>query len=366
MSIVSCLSTKDYAPETLDEAVRAHFEAMGTEDLHPGMRVVLKANMLRGAGPEKAIATHPALVAAVARYLRSVGITDITVADSPGGVYTAARMHGVYKAIGLGDPAYTLNEDFSFESVHKEGCRAFNIITPLLRADCIINLPKLKTHGMTVMSAALKNMFGAVPGLQKPELHCMNPDEESFSRMLLELNRTVPAAYTIIDAVDAMEGDGPAGGQVRSVGLTLASRDPFALDLFCAGQILKVDPMRVPYLRIAKEQGLLPEFTVTGEYILPEKPFLLPDTVSLDFAAKMPGFLQGFTRKFLDKALIPLPKVEKKTCIGCGRCAESCPQHTITLREKKACIDHKKCISCFCCQEMCPVKAIGVKRKIRL
>lgn len=366
MSRISCQTTPSYSPADLDRAVAAHFAAMGEEELRPGIRVLLKMNMLRGVSPETAITTHPALVAAVARYLRSRGITEIVVADSPGGTYTASRMHSVYRAIGLGDESYSLNEDFSFERVHKEGTRGFNILTPIAHADLIINLPKLKTHGMTVMSGAVKNLFGAVPGLQKPELHCLNPDERKFSEMLLELADVVAPAYTIIDAVDAMEGDGPSGGTVCSPHLTIASRDLVALDWFCAEKILQVDPRRVPYLALAEEQGRLKEREVEGEYALPEKPFLMPEASSIDFAGKFPKFLQKPVRAFLDRALIAQPKIDRKKCVGCGKCAESCPQHIITVVEKKAQIDRRTCISCFCCQEMCPVKAIGVRRKIKL
>ena len=61
------------------------------------------------------------------------------------------------------------------------------------------------------------------------------------------------------------------------------------------------------------------------------------------------------------KWIAPRPKIDVSRCIGCGKCAEICPGHTI--REKgKAHIDPKGCIRCFCCHEMCPVKAIEVKR----
>ncbi|HAY62353.1 MAG TPA: hypothetical protein DCX90_01920, partial [Ruminococcaceae bacterium] len=49
-------------------------------------------------------------------------------------------------------------------------------------------------------------------------------------------------------------------------------------------------------------------------------------------------------------------------CVGCGKCAESCPQHTITVREHKAHIEYSKCIHCFCCHEMCPKHVINIKR----
>ncbi len=362
MNKISCINTT-YDAQSMDRAVAAHFEAMGADELQPGKKVLLKPNLLRGASPDKAITTHPALVSAVVRYLHGRGVTDITLADSPGGVYTPTIMRGVYAASKLDGEGYILNTDCSFERVHKEGFRAFHIITPIVQADIIINLPKLKTHGMTVMSGAIKNLFGAVPGLQKPELHCLNPDPERFAQMLVELSQVVAPTYTIIDAVDAMEGDGPSGGEVCHPGLTVASRNIYSLDRFCADAIIKVGAENVPMLIASKD--LMEDSELVGDWHLPEKGFALPKTVSVDFVSVFPKALRVPIRTFMDRVLISLPKVQKKTCIGCGKCAESCPQHTIEIVERKAIIHTKPCISCFCCQEMCPVKAIKTARRIK-
>jgi len=359
---ISCIHTS-YDADSLDRAVRAHFHAMGDEELTPGKKVLIKPNLLRGASPAKGITTHPHVVDAVVRYLHNKGITDITLADSSGGLYTPAMMRAIYAACGMTGKGYTLNENCSYERVHKEGFRAFNMITPVLEADIIINLPKLKTHSMTVMSGAVKNLFGVVPGLQKPELHCLNPDPESFAAMLVELSQVVAPTYTIIDAVDAMEGDGPAGGEICHPGLTIASRNIYSLDRFCADEILQVGASRVPMLVAAR--GLMEESEIVGAWTRPEHGFVLPKSVSVDFVSIFPKSLRAPIRSFLDRALVAQPKVKKKRCIGCGKCAESCPQHTIAIMEKKAVIDLHSCISCFCCQEMCPVKAIKTVRRIK-
>ncbi len=363
MNQISCMKTT-YDANSLDKAVKAHFEAMGDEELVAGIKVLLKPNLLRGAVPEKAITTNPALISAVVRYLQGKGITDIVVADSCGGGYTPAIMKGVYSACRVDGQGYTLNTDCSYQRVHKEGFRAFNIITPIVKADVIINLPKLKTHGMTVISGAVKNLFGVIPGLQKPELHCLNPDPDEFAKMLVELSQVVAPTYTIIDAVDAMEGDGPAGGEICHPGLTIASRNIYSLDRFCAKHIIKVPIDEVPML--VASSHLVEESQMVGDWEEPEKGFAMPRSVSVDFVSVFPKGMRTFVRKFLDKALVALPKVNSRKCIGCGKCAESCPQHTINIVEKKAVINKKICISCFCCQEMCPVKAIRAVRKIKL
>ena len=96
MPMVSVRRAPSYDDRLMDETVAAHFEALGVEkDLSPEMRVLLKPNLLAGRAPALAVTTHPGLLGAVARWLRARGIRDIVLADSPGGVYTAAALRKV-------------------------------------------------------------------------------------------------------------------------------------------------------------------------------------------------------------------------------------------------------------------------------
>ena len=228
MPIVSVQTAGRYDPEVLDRAVAAHFEALDVAgDLRPGMHVLLKPNLLAARDPSLAVTTHPELLAAVARWLRAHGISQITLADSPGGVYSAAMLRKLYAACGLSplEGLLTLNLDVS--SGRRDG---FTLITPVLQADYIINCAKLKTHGLTVMTAGVKNLFGCIPGLKKPEWHCLKPTIDAFSDLLIDLSQAVAPQITLLDAVDCIEGNGPGGGDVRHMGMTLCSRSPYALD----------------------------------------------------------------------------------------------------------------------------------------
>ncbi|MEG1943089.1 MAG: DUF362 domain-containing protein, partial [Angelakisella sp.] len=209
---------------------------------------------------------------------------------------------------------------------------------------------------------------GCIPGLQKPEMHYQHPERSDFCGMLVDLSQTVAPQLTIIDAIDAMEGEGPSGGTVRHFGYLFASRDIYAQDWFAA-TAMGLDPESVDMLRIARQRGFVEPSTieVIGDIPHGEAPFELPKTnKSLLFIDYVPRFLRAPAQAFMQRALRAVPKILKEKCIGCGRCAESCPAHTIIVKDKKASIDLSKCISCFCCQEMCPVKAIDVKRHIKL
>lgn len=223
MSLISVQKTPGYNPALLRQAVDAHFAALRVEeDLFPGMRVLLKPNLLAGRKPEQAVTTHPALIQAVADWLRERGVEEITLADSPGGPYNEALLRSVYRASGMdGLRGVTLNLSAGYAPAEQpEGkvCRRFDLIDPVRQADYIINLPKVKTHGMTMVSLGIKNLFGTVPGLGKPALHCRYPGWDVFAGMLLDLSALVAPAVTLVDGVLAMEGDGPGGGDPREIG----------------------------------------------------------------------------------------------------------------------------------------------------
>lgn len=361
-----------YEENQIYEKICQAFELLQVEkDLKPDMKVLLKPNLIMARKPESAATTHPLIVSSVARWLSQHGITQVLIAESPGGPYTAEHLKTVYQVCGMhaAEPYAKLNMEFGFESVPTpEGFvnHTFNLIKPVIEADYIINLPKLKTHAMTGYSGGIKNLFGTIPGLQKPQLHYRFPDIEAFSNMLLELSLVVKPQLTVIDGICAMEGNGPTGGTPYSLGLLLASRDMYTQDFFAAS-IMGLDPMSIVMLRQAKERGLIhpEELEPIGDPI-PQGlvPFQRPDTSNLDFSSKVPGFLQKPFTAMMKRVLKSYPKLEPEKCIGCGKCAESCPANIIEIRDKKARFRKKGCISCFCCQEMCPMKAIAVKKAI--
>ena len=369
---VSLAACDSYAPALLDAAVERHFAALEADKLlYDGIRVVLKPNLVMKRRPEEATTTHPALVAAVVRALRKRGVEDIVLADSPGGLYTEGALRSIYAVAGMSEAAAEgcrLNTDTSFVPLAAEKarrCRDFDIISPLAEADLIINLCKLKTHAMTGLSGAVKNMFGAVPGLKKPELHCRFPEKQAFGEMLCDLCRMLAPGLTIVDAVDCMEGNGPTGGEKRHMGLTLAGRNPFSLDLVLC-RLIGIEPAAVSTCRAGMSQGLCPSSpeTVEREGDPAEAfaaAFRLPDSRAVDFTDRMPGFLRRPASAVL-RRLAPRPVVREKDCVGCGKCAESCPQKIIAIEKGKAHIRYGGCIRCYCCHEMCPVRAVELKR----
>lgn len=369
-------SQPEYNLEQIQQAVEeffAHSEAC--QKLTPDTKVLLKPNLLAKHAPEKSVTTHPVVVQAVIRALKSKGVKTITVADSPGGVYTPAIMKAIGQASGLEEVCKQEGAEFytqcQFSTCSAEGklMHQFTLLEPVLQANFIINLPKMKTHVMTNMTGAVKNLFGTIPGLQKAELHMRFPQKQYFGNMLCDLWEKVRPDITVMDAIVAMEGDGPAGGNPRKVGLLLAAENPWNLDLAVCG-LMGVNPQQVPYLDAAIRRGICqPKFQpqwVEGakeKYHTIEGYKLPSGYVEMDFSNRFPVFLRWASPAIV-KFAAPRPKVQQEKCIGCGKCAEICPGKTIAIQNKKAKILPANCIRCFCCHEMCPVKAIDVVRPL--
>ena len=366
----------NYDQQTVDAAVERLFCQLPAAQALGGKRVLLKPNLLAKHTPERAVTTHPAMVRAVIRAVRRRGAASITVADSPGGVYNPGILRSIYKVSGLTDvcreEGAALYTDCKSREVPAKGqmVKQFTLLEPVLDCDVIINLPKLKTHMMTGLSAATKNLFGCIPGLQKAEWHMRFPDKERFGGMLVDLLCTVKPGFAILDGILAQEGDGPAGGTPRMVGIVAAAEDHLQMDLALC-RMLGIRPKDVPYLNAAISRGLCPEqfdpacAKGEGELCRPIPGYWLPSSWgSVDFADKAPRAVR-WAVPAVERLLAPRPVINKSRCIGCGKCAEICPQHTITV-QGKAHIHAARCIRCFCCHEMCPVKAIDTRRSFLL
>ena len=184
----------------------------------PGERIAIKPNMLMAVPPERAITTHPAVVAAVALEVREAGAVPVVV-DGPGtGVlHLAPVIERAFRAAGYREVAdrygFELSVDTDWQTVSVPGAvwaKQLDIMTPILEADGVINLPKFKTHMYMTLSAATKNLFGVIPGLNKAAYHGKLPEPERFADMLLDVAYFIKPRLHLVDGITALEGNGPA------------------------------------------------------------------------------------------------------------------------------------------------------------
>lgn len=374
MNTTAIVRCRDYDPQTVQEAVDKSLALLGGMEryIRPGMRVLIKCNLLMKKKPEEAATTHPEVAAALALAVRRAGGHPI-LGDSPGGLYTEGALRGVYRVCGLEAVAKRDNIPLNFgtettDVSYPEGkvVRSLTIIKLLQEVDAVISAAKLKTHGMAVFTGAVKNLFGVIPGLTKAEYHYRMQQPEDFAEMLLDVCGYVKPVLSFIDGILGMEGDGPSAGDPRHVGVLLAGDSPYALDT-AAAHLIGISPERVPTILAAQKRGIpgsrLNELRLVGDPIeacrVPD--FKVPQLRSFDFISYM---LRGDTRlsKFVQRRLGPRPVFLPELCTGCADCRRYCPPEAIVMADGKPQVDLSACIRCYCCQELCPKKAVQIQR----
>ena len=369
---VAAVACNDYGDTSLEEKLLHAISLVnGLNDLKPGCTVGIKANLVSAMSPDKAATTHPTLLAALVRILLRAGAGEVIVGDSPGGLYTPSFVSHVYRASGMAEVVEAggkLNDDFGQTHGHLDSAvsaPSFTYTGWIDKCDLLINFCKLKSHGMMGMSNATKNLFGIIPGTMKPEYHFRFPSHDAFADMLVDLVEFAKPTLSISDAVIGMEGNGPTQGKPREIGVLLASKSPYNLDLVAA-RIIGLTPADVPTLSAAIRRGFSPSSADDVE-IISDTPLPSPDNFehvavrrSLAFAGD--GRLHKRLFSFVARRVLTSRPIVRRGCIGCKKCADICPAHAITMVDKKPRIDRSACIRCFCCQEFCPVGAMQVYR----
>lgn len=374
MEQVAVVECQDYNLGNVDMAVEECFKRLGGIEnfIKPGMKVLLKCNLLARKRPEECTTTHPAVVEAVVRKIQQIGAVPI-IGDSPGGLYNKSVLRMVYNASGMSQVAEKTGAELNYntdfvEVEHPEGkvIKRLTVIKILEEVDAVISLSKLKTHGMTLFTGAVKNLFGVIPGTTKAEYHLRMKELRDFSDMLVDICTYVRPTLSIMDGIEGMEGNGPSAGNPRKIGALLASTSPYALDVV-ACSLVGIAPQRVCTIQRAKERGIctdrLDDIQILGEEFekLRIDDFKLPDGGEVNFFERFFGRDSSLSN-FLNYYLGPKPYFDHNTCVGCRDCQRSCPPNAITMVEGKPLVDLKKCIRCFCCQELCLHKAVHVKR----
>ena len=366
LSFVSCA---DYDFSSVYKSVSRIFEVLGgiKKFVNPGDRVLLKPNFLAAKKIETAVTTHPVVIAAVAKIVDEAGAGEIIIGDSPG-IGTAK---GVARTIKL-KHYLTVNRckivNFN-KTVLIKGERGpfgkFKIAEEISKANVVINLPKVKSHGQMILTGAVKNNFGAIVGMEKPQWHLKaGTDHDSFAWMIIKVMEVVNPSVTIVDGIVGMDGNGPNAGRPRKLGWMIGGVNCHSIDsLICT--LLGMNENDVPTLRVAL-QGYKTDyksskiFNCEGDNYKEKiiNDFLLPTQVNV--------LTPGLSKRVGDLLRTPLtekPIINHRLCTGCSICIKHCPADTIKLVEEmetEAVIDYDKCIRCFCCQEMCPEGAISI------
>ncbi len=357
---VALVRCNRYEPGEIRSALEEIFAFHGGIEalVGSGKKVLLKPNLLAAAPPSETVTTNPIIVKVVAEMIREAG-NKVYIGDSPGHdaqekAHQICGLQEVIEATGA-EPLFFTGPVYQ----QVEGYRLWEI--PLARelgqVDLVINLAKLKTHSFTGMTAAVKNIYGCVPGKHKARFHFEHPLPRDFSRLLLDVYYAVRPAFSIIDAVVAMEGAGPRKGRPRQVGLLLGGINALALDTVAAS-VLRFQPGQVTTIAEARKLRLkgsdldsisiigadLEEVRVAGFDLGPVSKGRLGRMLVLFPFARIKDFMA---------ARRPYPRINSELCSGCGDCYQSCPARAIEFCGSIPDIEYSGCIRCYCCHEFC-------------
>jgi uncharacterized protein (DUF362 family)/NAD-dependent dihydropyrimidine dehydrogenase PreA subunit len=362
LSIIKCDNYSD-AYEAIQKAIAL---LGGIEKfIKPGEKILIKPNLLAPKDPSFAVTTHPEIVRAVIKLVKQAGATPI-VGDSPGG--SIRDIHNLWKITGMRDVCNDESVDLvGFEAagaqsidIGDNNIKKVTFAGAVLDCDGIINLPKLKTHSLMSYSGGIKNFYGTIPGLLKVEYHKYTSKLLDFSALLsnIYLFLKPKIRLTIIDAVLAMDGNGPSAGNPKNLDFIAASGNTAILDAYLASS-LSPDLIKHPLFKKLQITKLtLKDIEVLGDFPkgLNVSSFKFPAIRVLD---KLPKALVIFLGSFLWVK----PKIDEYACKKCLVCGKVCPMKAIYMNKNNVpCVNRKMCISCFCCHEMCPYKAIRFKK----
>ena len=324
-------------------------------DLSGRKKVIVKPNLLLPAKPEKAVLTHPFVVKAVSEYILSKGCT-VRISDSPAtGSFDKVIKEGGYKKVFDG-----LDVEFKefTTSVKIDIGRPFgkiDIAKEVIDADVVINLAKLKTHAQMYLTLGVKNMFGCIVGLKKPNWHYRTGiNREMFARLLVQIYNAVKPSITLIDGISAMEGQGPGkSGRPRHLGVLVCSKNAVAADIaICT--MLGINSDKLPTNKEAKKLGLADDgINICGDFNMISD-YKFPELGKLSFGPKP-------VNKLMRKYILQRPVADNYLCRLCGECGKYCPAGAITQGRKKINFDYETCIRCYCCVEICPHGALVAK-----
>ena len=366
MASVSISKCNSYDTKEVQCAVDSCLDKLGglSSLIKPDDRVLIKPNILIAKPPEEAVTTHPALIEAIIMVVKKAGAVPL-VGDSPGGLVGNVGEH--WKVTGIEEVCNRLNvEILNFESsgVYEKRINGnhYHIAKPVLDADFIINVPKIKTHGLTILTCAIKNMYGTIPGLTKVNYHKEAPKPSDFAELVVDIFALSKPSLNIVDGIIGMDGNGPSAGNPKEMGLILASTDSVAIDsLIC--QILGKNPLKVPINKNAYERGL-GEADINKIKVLGYQPDVIDDFKWPPNIASSLDMVPSFISKGLMRFWWSRPVIDPEVCTKCGKCVKNCPVEALSAGVKIPEFDYPECINCMCCMEMCPEKAVKLEKSM--
>ncbi|MBL7107716.1 MAG: DUF362 domain-containing protein [Candidatus Cloacimonetes bacterium] len=348
--------------------IEIFFESNSLKKIKSLESVLLKPNLLGPYSPQKGVTTHPIFVSALIEILKDFNI-KISLMDNPGGVNKYEKVlekcgyTNLKKKYGI--KIFNLTET----GIYKIGKNPKYVVSkPFLDCQAIINLPKLKTHTFTLMTCAIKNFYGIIPGLAKANYHRLFPNPTKFAAVILNTYSLVKEkiVFNLMDGIIGMDGSGPSSGNPKNFGVILGSKDAIALDI-CAANLLGFNFKKIPiiYLSAKKYDLSYQEIKMLGDFQKKDvlenvniQKCIISNRILRIFSTPLKNFIKIFFKIY--------PVFSPEKCTQCGNCIKFCPISALTFSKNSTIpkLDRSKCILCLCCIEICSQSASSLKKNL--
>lgn len=248
--------------DDVSESVERAVQLAGGLGVKEGDVVVVKPNAKNQSPPGYGIVTDPRVVEACVSLAFKEGAGKVKIADGAAYPTGAYDTFAAFQTMGIMDVAKRWNVELidlnSYDSLDLDIQNGLildwvRVGRSVIEADVVVNVPVLKTHRGTLLSACLKNIgVGCATREEKKRLHRLGIDEG-----LVDVYSLVKPRFNVVDGIVALEGDGPniPLGKAKPLGLIIAGQDGLAVDAVCAA-VMGLDPKKVKHLRLAYEKGL--------------------------------------------------------------------------------------------------------------
>ncbi len=242
---VGLLRETSYSRERIRQRVEELFTAVCFQPSR-GDLVLLKPNLVAPAVVHDLACTNPEFVAGVASWFLDHGCR-VRVGDSPASgscqhAMTIVGLDKVVQKLGLETAS------FSQTVTTRLNCGVkVEICCDALDCDLLVNLPKVKSHGLVRVTLATKNYFGIIKGWRKAMAHQVHGggDASSFIDILCDLPQVIQQSISLCDGITAMHVTGPMGGEPYPLHLMGCSVSPHSLDASLLA-VLGVEPELSP------------------------------------------------------------------------------------------------------------------------
>ena len=222
-----------------------------------GQKVLVKPNIGWDVVPELAGNTNPLLVKRIIEHCFKAGAKEVYVFDnSCDNSVDCYKTSGIESAVKLaGGKMAPSNSEKYYQQIEIPGAvrlKKTKVHELLLETDVFINVPILKHHSSTYMTACLKNMMGMV--WDRSYFHANNLNQCIADYALYHKKPVL----NVVDCYNVMMKNGPRGvskADLVQMKSQIISTDWVAADAASA-KMMGIDVEKVDYIKLAHEMGV--------------------------------------------------------------------------------------------------------------